>query len=257
MFVAHCCLRVQLSSICLITFFFFFFNDTAPTEIYTLSLHDALPILSGATIPVEIHGGPGDDVIVFGGSGDAFIFGDAGSDYIEASGSGTVVIRGGDEASTPTDVQGDYIVHSGTGFAVIDAGDGDDRVFGGSPSDIIVGNGGNDHITGPAAVIYGDFAPTEYSVSVLNQTLTFPNQGIDGAHLSGLTFADSNTIIAGGGQTAGQGDTLQLFGRDEGDLIEVTRPATGADQLQIVIARASDPLPRPTVTLPINEIEHL
>src|SRR5690348_6758629 len=32
-----------------IFFFFFFFNDTATTEIYTLSLHDALPILfSGA-----------------------------------------------------------------------------------------------------------------------------------------------------------------------------------------------------------------
>src|SRR2546427_4009567 len=28
----------------LLTFFFFFFNDTATTEIYTLSLHDALPI---------------------------------------------------------------------------------------------------------------------------------------------------------------------------------------------------------------------
>src|SRR6185312_17318444 len=27
-------------------FFFFFFNDTATTEIYTLSLHDALPISS-------------------------------------------------------------------------------------------------------------------------------------------------------------------------------------------------------------------
>src|SRR5690348_18151738 len=27
---------------------FFFFNDTAPTEIYTLSLHDALPIWPGA-----------------------------------------------------------------------------------------------------------------------------------------------------------------------------------------------------------------
>jgi len=27
-----------------IGFFFFFFNDTATTEIYTLSLHDALPI---------------------------------------------------------------------------------------------------------------------------------------------------------------------------------------------------------------------
>src|SRR2546422_3335178 len=29
-----------------IFFFFFFFNDTATTEIYTLSLHDALPIWS-------------------------------------------------------------------------------------------------------------------------------------------------------------------------------------------------------------------
>src|SRR5260221_11759609 len=28
-------------------FYFFFFNDTATTEIYTLSLHDALPILLG------------------------------------------------------------------------------------------------------------------------------------------------------------------------------------------------------------------
>src|SRR2546427_11318651 len=29
-----------------LTHFFFFFNDTATTEIYTLSLHDALPIWS-------------------------------------------------------------------------------------------------------------------------------------------------------------------------------------------------------------------
>src|SRR2546429_5291509 len=28
--------------------FFFFFNDTATTEIYTLSLHDALPICEGS-----------------------------------------------------------------------------------------------------------------------------------------------------------------------------------------------------------------
>src|SRR2546422_11279142 len=31
-----------------VIFFFFFFNDTATTEIYTLSLHDALPISSGS-----------------------------------------------------------------------------------------------------------------------------------------------------------------------------------------------------------------
>src|SRR2546430_7012191 len=34
-------------------FFFFFFNDTATTEIYTLSLHDALPIWLAGPRPVR------------------------------------------------------------------------------------------------------------------------------------------------------------------------------------------------------------
>src|SRR2546423_15003087 len=34
-----------------VIFFFFFFNDTATTEIYTLSLHDALPISHAWEIP--------------------------------------------------------------------------------------------------------------------------------------------------------------------------------------------------------------
>src|SRR5256885_10840611 len=33
-----------------LSFFFFFFNDTATTEIYTLSLHDALPISATTAI---------------------------------------------------------------------------------------------------------------------------------------------------------------------------------------------------------------
>src|SRR5256885_12231333 len=35
----------------LLFFFFFFFNDTATTEIYTLSLHDALPISCSSITP--------------------------------------------------------------------------------------------------------------------------------------------------------------------------------------------------------------
>src|SRR2546421_12384325 len=35
------------------TSFFFFFNDTATTEIYTLSLHDALPISAPCRSPVR------------------------------------------------------------------------------------------------------------------------------------------------------------------------------------------------------------
>src|SRR5450432_15407 len=34
--------------------FFFFFNDTATTEIYTLSLHDALPIFLYGNVPLTL-----------------------------------------------------------------------------------------------------------------------------------------------------------------------------------------------------------
>src|SRR5258708_36407790 len=37
--------------------YFFFFNDTATTEIYTLSLHDALPICRRCNVPNQ-HPGP-------------------------------------------------------------------------------------------------------------------------------------------------------------------------------------------------------
>src|SRR6185437_16577826 len=46
-------------------FFFFFFNDTATTEIYTLSLHDALPIRLSAGFDVP---GTIDNVAFFAGA---------------------------------------------------------------------------------------------------------------------------------------------------------------------------------------------
>src|SRR5437762_12844406 len=45
------CARSAILLLC-----FFFFNDTAPTEIYTLSLHDALPIfMVRSYYPSECH----------------------------------------------------------------------------------------------------------------------------------------------------------------------------------------------------------
>src|SRR5256885_6604842 len=47
----ECYFLVCLVGFCLLSvFFFFFFNDTATTEIYTLSLHDALPIWAAGVI---------------------------------------------------------------------------------------------------------------------------------------------------------------------------------------------------------------
>src|SRR2546421_9896185 len=40
----YVCYFGLLSGLFVVFFFFFFFTDTAPTEIYTLPLHDALPI---------------------------------------------------------------------------------------------------------------------------------------------------------------------------------------------------------------------
>src|SRR2546427_479602 len=69
------------------TLFFFFFNDTATTEIYTLSLHDALPISvaaartgrSGRRVVVALPGGeleidwrPDDRVLMTGDAVEVF-----------------------------------------------------------------------------------------------------------------------------------------------------------------------------------------
>ena len=45
MIVVFVCVVCLLWVLC-----FFFFNDTATTEIYTLSLHDALPISAAAAV---------------------------------------------------------------------------------------------------------------------------------------------------------------------------------------------------------------
>src|SRR2546421_2657261 len=49
--MAHFFLIIPISRI--VISFFFFFNDTATTEIYTLSLHDALPIYRHQEHPQE------------------------------------------------------------------------------------------------------------------------------------------------------------------------------------------------------------
>ena len=49
------------ASICYCTSSLFFFNYTATTEIYTLSLHDALPILEGQDDPDMGDGEEGEE----------------------------------------------------------------------------------------------------------------------------------------------------------------------------------------------------
>src|SRR2546425_1027808 len=70
----------------------FFFNDTATTEIYTLSLHDALPICAGrhhdriAAVARGVHGG-GSGVV---GGGDRVAAQGGGGEWHPASGLGRI-----------------------------------------------------------------------------------------------------------------------------------------------------------------------
>src|SRR5256885_12976035 len=62
----------MLQNFCIISYhsfilFFFFFNDTATTEIYTLSLHDALPIcLRGRAMQEAVPQGAGAMAAILG-----------------------------------------------------------------------------------------------------------------------------------------------------------------------------------------------
>src|SRR5438477_10376528 len=60
MYLSSCSFHPQLSCFDPSTVLYFFFNDTATTEIYTLSLHDALPIF---LCDIALPDGSGYDVI--------------------------------------------------------------------------------------------------------------------------------------------------------------------------------------------------
>src|SRR5215813_6083450 len=60
--VCRLLLEKKKSILSFFLFFFFFFNDTATTEIYTLSLHDALPIF----VPHPFSADPVDVLVAVG-----------------------------------------------------------------------------------------------------------------------------------------------------------------------------------------------
>src|SRR5215510_2719321 len=123
-----------------LTHLFFFFNDTATTEIYTLSLHDALPIFvngldgddtitgTGNLAPLTaltMNGGLGGDTLL-GGNGADMLLGGAGDDFVDGNqGLDTALLGGGADTFQ------------------WDPGDGNDLVEGQAGNDTLVFNGSN------------------------------------------------------------------------------------------------------------------
>src|SRR5437667_6193933 len=74
----------------LLFFYLFFFTDTATTQIYTLSLHDALPIL---TID-GLAGSSGTITLAATGNGNSLALAN-----VVTSKAGDITLRGGDDVS--------------------------------------------------------------------------------------------------------------------------------------------------------------
>jgi Ca2+-binding RTX toxin-like protein len=112
---------------------------------------DHIYVKEGVTSEVEFHGGNGNDVFIYDGSGSAALYGDAGDDYLATGdNSTTATLFGGDGI--------DYIVHNGRGAATIDGGEGGDKIFGSLGNDVIRGGDGDDDIDGRGGVdqMFGD-----------------------------------------------------------------------------------------------------
>ncbi|MBK8118783.1 MAG: hypothetical protein IPK39_05835 [Sulfuritalea sp.] len=112
---------------------------------------DHIYVKEGVTADVDFHGGNGNDVFIYDGTGQAWLYGDAGDDYLATGDNSTSANLFGGAGM-------DYIVHNGSGRAVIDGGADGDKIYGGAGNDLIRGGSGDDDIDGRGGIdqIYGD-----------------------------------------------------------------------------------------------------
>ncbi len=88
-------------------------------------------IATGLSIPVEFHGGPGNDVLTSSNNAASLLWGDDGDDTLNAGTAG-ITLRGG------------------AGNDTLNGGSANDTLLGGAGNDTLYGNGGNDGLTGGA-----------------------------------------------------------------------------------------------------------
>ena len=108
--------------------------------------NDTITVGAGITLPVEIRGDKGNDVIT-GGSGADLIDGGAGKDNCNG-GAGSDTILGGAGGDSVSGGSGSDNIDGGSGRDSCDGGDDSDSVVGGNGRDVLVGAVGDDRLRG-------------------------------------------------------------------------------------------------------------
>jgi Ca2+-binding RTX toxin-like protein len=203
----------------------------AGTRAITIYGDEDSDIIIGSPEADELYGGGGNDFIwggdgddyIEGGDGNDTIYGEGGSDFI-LGGGGADTIHGGygenAHSRLPEALRAFVTLASGvSGGSIIDGGDGDDQIFGGGKSDLLIGGNGSDKVYGfgGSDLIIGDKVEKvngldiTYAnrVGLLNAVSAIPISGISatGLHGSGNDF-----LVGGGGADV-------IFGGDGNDFL--------------------------------------
>ena len=116
---------------------------------------DRIVIAEEVTVPVELHGGPGNDQLTYEGSGQAVLYGDGGNDLLESGTGDNNYLYGGDDH----DVLQAGAISQAEGAPKFTnhlyGGDGEDQLFAGQGFDnnLLFGDDGDDSLF---ASDYGD-----------------------------------------------------------------------------------------------------
>lgn len=121
---------------------------------------DHIYVGEGVTSDIEFHGGEGNDVLIYSGSGSVFAYGDGGDDYFVAESAAKGAVMEGGTGQ-------DYLVYNGRGSANISGGQGNDQIYGGP---------GNDQLGGrTTAMTFTEWvAPTSSAAGTATTSSTWP-----------------------------------------------------------------------------------
>ena len=221
--------------------------------------NDSVNVAVGVLVPVELHGGSGNDVLVYLGSGSAALAGDGGNDVLSAGTAATgglagLVLDGGEGDDTvTTESTSAATLRGGNGNDTLQGGAGADRLEGGAGNDSIEGRGGADSVDGGTD---NDLLREHVGNLVLGETFS-GGAGADRFELIGTNGSEDIRITAtaagatfgryaGGALVGSLGTTLvedlsmSLFGGNDDVLLDGALNLGGVLQVNVDVGGGQD-----------------